>query len=425
MMENRNNGHRDDLLDRAVEAVLREPLPDEPPPEKLAELLAKVRHAAEQPHPITFIERMKNMKPLTRFAVAAAVLIAITGLISWLAPHGGTSTAFAAVAEALNAVQSATWKTETTVKAPDGKPITTSWRNLFLAPSHERMEIASVAGKPAGISIIDGQKDKMITLLPDTKTALVVNFKNFPKENPMGRTFQGLRELVTNAQNGKGGKVERLGEKTIDGRHADGFHVQLGAVDVKLWADPQTLLPIRVEQTIAEARVVMTDFQTDVNVDPALFSIDVPAGYTVPHTAQVDLSKKPITYVADALKIAAEYNGGVFPPELRGEHGIDATVFRHAAELKKKNPAAQLKLAAVLDLSSKLGGAFGVLLSLQPENDMHYAGKDVKLGTPNRPIFWYKPKKDGDYQVLYADLTVKEVAAKDVPKAPETEGTKK
>jgi outer membrane lipoprotein-sorting protein len=421
MMNDRNDFNHDDLLDRAVQAVLRGPVPDEPSPAKLAELIAQVRHAADQPQPIRLIERIKNMKPMTRITVAATVLIAFAGLMSWLAPHGGTSTAFAAVAEALNAVQSATWKTETTVKGPDGMPITTSWKNMFLAPSHERLEIAADGGKPAGATIIDGKKDKMITLLPDTKTAFVVNFKNLPKQNPMGRTFQGLRELVANAQSGKGGKVERLGEKTVDGRRAEGFHIQLGAIDVKLWADPRTLLPIRIEQTTSETRVVMTNFQTGMNLEPSLFSIDVPAGYTVPNTAQLDFSKKPINYVADALKIAAGYNGGVFPQELRGEHGIDGIVFRGERELKKKNPAAQMKLAAIMELSSKLGGAFGVLYSLRPENDWHYAGKDVKLGTPNRPIFWYKPKKDGDYVVLYADLSVKEVAAKDVPNAPKVD----
>jgi hypothetical protein len=48
---------------------------------------------------------------------------------------------------------------------------------------------------------------------------------------------------------------------------------------------------------------------------------------------------------------------------------------------------------------------------------MHYTGKDVKLGTPNRPIFWVKSPRTGKYEVLYADMTVKEVEPKDAPKA--------
>ena len=72
----------------------------------------------------------------------------------------------------------------------------------------------------------------------------------------------------------------------------------------------------------------------------------------------------------------------------------------------------------------KLGGAFGMLIGLRPENDWHYAGKYVKLGTPNRPIFWYRPAKEKDYQVLYADLSVKEVPPRDVPKIPSEGGRK-
>ena len=59
-MNDRNDFNHDDLLDRAVDAVLREPLPDEPPPEQVAELVAQVRQAADQPYPITFFERIKK-----------------------------------------------------------------------------------------------------------------------------------------------------------------------------------------------------------------------------------------------------------------------------------------------------------------------------------------------------------------------------
>ena len=59
---------------------------------------------------------------------------------------------------------------------------------------------------------------------------------------------------------------------------------------------------------------------------------------------------------------------------------------------------------------------------LTPENDSHYVGGGVKLGTPDRPIFWYKPTGADKYRVIYADLSVKEAAPaeiKDFPKASE------
>jgi outer membrane lipoprotein-sorting protein len=428
-MENREDFHHDDLLERAVDAVLRDPIPDELPPDQVAQLVAIVRHAADQPYPITLIERIRNMKPRTKIAVAAAVLIAFVGLMSWLVPRSGVALAFADVAEALNNVHSATWTTTSVVKGPQNETVTFSGIGMFLAPSHERMEM-TVRGKK-GIAIYDGQKDKTISLDPAAKTATVINLKNLPPTSPFGRTFQGLRELVAGAQSGKTGKVERLGVETIDGRRAEGFRIQLGAVEVKIWADPKTLLPIRVETATGagagpEVRIVMTDFQVGVDLDKSLFSLDVPPGYTIQQTMQIDASKSPWAYLADALKMAAEYNDGVFPPTLRGEQGLDGVFQRAAktlAEKHDKDPSEGLKVAT--DIAMKLGGAFGVLFVLPPDA-WHYAGKDVKLGTPNRPILWIRQqKKGGRFMVIYADLSVKEVSADEAPKLPQSEGSPK
>jgi hypothetical protein len=51
---------------------------------------------------------------------------------------------------------------------------------------------------------------------------------------------------------------------------------------------------------------------------------------------------------------------------------------------------------------------------LQPENDAHYAGENVKSDTPDRPIFWYKPAGAEKYRVIYADLSVKELTPEEV-----------
>ena len=76
--------------------------------------------------------------------------------------------------------------------------------------------------------------------------------------------------------------------------------------------------------------MVMTDFQVGVDLDPALFSLDLPEGYTV-NQAQLDFSKGPLGPLADTLGMAAEQNGGVFPPTLRGEQGIDGIMKRSVA----------------------------------------------------------------------------------------------
>ncbi len=72
------------------------------------------------------------------------------------------------------------------------------------------------------------------------------------------------------------------------------------------------------------------------------------------------------------------------------------------------------------DMAVNVAGFLG-FVNAAPPGALHYAGKDVKLGTPDRPILWMTRKKDGRSIVVYADLKVKEVPAEEVPKLPETE----
>lgn len=52
------------------------------------------------------------------------------------------------------------------------------------------------------------------------------------------------------------------------------------------------------------------------------------------------------------------------------------------------------------------------------EQSFRYVGKGVKLGDKDRIVCWYKLKNATDaqaYRVVYGDLSVKDMAAKDLP----------
>ena len=422
-MEDRRDFNPDELLDRAVDAVLREPIPDDVPPDRVAQLAAVVERAADQPYPITLIERISNMnlKAITRIAVAAAVLIAVAGLVFWLGPGRGQALALVNVAEALNNVESARWKTTTVVKFPQGEPKTVHEIGTFLAPSRERKEFTAEGEK--SISIFDARENKTLALHPATKTAMVLSLKDSPPGGRSGGTFLDLRKTVLDAQSGGPAIAESIGAEVVDGRRAEGFRLGIGATETTIWADPKTSLPIRVETVMSgptEVRIVMTDFEVGVDLDESLFSLDVPEGYTV-EEMQLEMPKKLSVPLAEALGLAAEHNGGVFPPSLRGEQGIDGFLPRIGPALEKKygQDSPELRKAGS-ELAAKSAGAYAILNLLGPEHDWHYAGKDVKLNTPNRPIFWWRPMpRMGDYEVIYADLSVKDVAPEDVPRVPE------
>jgi outer membrane lipoprotein-sorting protein len=447
-----HNFHHDELLDRAVEAVLSDPVPGESSPDRVAQLVAVVRRAADQPYPITIIERIKNMRFTTKIAVAATIVVVLLGLMSWLSPGGGSALAFADLAEAIGNVRTATWKITDTVQQPGGKPVTTTGVGMFMAPANERTETRIKEGI-ASIHICNGDKNRMISLSPISKTAMVIDLKNLPGGMPKPCPFVGLLDMAADAKSGKGEKAEHLGVETIDGRRADVFSLRSKdaemktSVEFKIWADPKTSLPIRIETIVqgkVDSRKVMTDFQFDVALDPALFSPDVPKDYTTQQT-QMDFSKGPLCFLAEALKLAAERNGGVFPAKLVGDQGIDGILQRSVENLWKKHgidmgknggqPRAedvvkfmklskkeneQLQNGATM-LMTKLPPALASLSAIRRHGEWHYAGKDVKLGTPDRPIFWCKMRDQ--YHVIYADASIKQVPLANVPKVPQTEGS--
>lgn len=181
-----------DLVTQAVSATRQLPLPTGPSPAIVSQTLAALREATSRPK-TTFLQRIYQMpwssKASAVLAMAASMLIVYFGVSSLT----GRALAFGDVVEVLNKVQSTTWKTTTEVKGIGNQTVTWTSVGMFLVPSHERTEMTT-QGKQS-IQIMDGEKDKLITLIPALKTAMVIDLKNLPRnhENPFGQTFQGLR----------------------------------------------------------------------------------------------------------------------------------------------------------------------------------------------------------------------------------------
>jgi hypothetical protein len=131
----------------------------------------------------------------------------------------------------------------------------------------------------------------------------------------------------------------------------------------------------------------------------------------------------------EMLRVYATQQNGLLPPTLDARDIEPVIRAPLEKEIKAKyGTSPEAKMKAMQDIAfmmahggevMKCGRGFGFLHDMKPENDSHYAGKDVKLGTPDRPIFWYKPTGSEKYRVIYADLSVKELTADDVKKLPE------
>ena len=172
------------------------------------------------------------------------------------------------------------------------------------------------------ITIFDNQAAKCLMLMPQQKFAMAMdmekmteNMKKSAKDAPPD-LFEMVRRLVREGSSGTGEKAERLGKKEIDGREAVGFRTHSNMGDMTLWADPQTARPIRIEfdmAMMADVRVVMNNFRYDVVLDPSLFSLEPPAGYS---TQAMNMTMPVEEDLLRTLRTVAEHSKGVFPAKL-------------------------------------------------------------------------------------------------------------
>ncbi|MBC8869480.1 MAG: hypothetical protein H8E44_08685 [Planctomycetes bacterium] len=230
--------------------------------------------------------------PVSRVSAAAVFALAITGVALWF--HGGGVTfVFADFAKPILEAKTAKFKITSEMEM-NGQAITTTAEVMVLDVTRSRQEI-QMPDKSKMVMIFDYGRGKSLTLLPASKQAMVLTTTNMPKgEIPMDKDPLGwLRLLLLDVKDKPDIKREPLGEKDIDGRRVVGFRVNTSGAVVSLWGDPETGLPVRAEMTVAafaNAKMTLSDFVFNLEMDESLFSTEPPAGYTVQNMGTIDVS---------------------------------------------------------------------------------------------------------------------------------------
>jgi hypothetical protein len=217
-----------------------------------------------------------------------------------------------------------------------------------------------------------------------------------------------VRQIISQLQDGQ---VEELGELVIDGQKAIGFVGRGQNEEVRIWADPETAHPIRIEAEIGqEFSFTMKNFEFDTAVDESLVSMDVPDGYTLQET-NLDLGNAAEEDFVESLRIWAEIIGdGTFPEAIGTQSAL------------KQMPLLVQKVTA-MQVSEEKGTEIGMSFAkgmlfhqiLESQGEWNYAGAGVKLGDANTAIFWYQPQESQTWRVIYGDLSVRDVAPEDLP----------
>lgn len=279
----------------------------------------------------------------TKTAALAAVVGGIAIAVILWPTAGGSTVALAAVLEQL---QTKSYEFQADVRTPDGA--STSVKGMVLEPGKLRLE--QVGGLGTITSIIDSQKKEAVVLLSRSKVAYRFDKQERPdnqeKKEPLGMDFLILPgRSIEDLWKLKPGAETKLGQKEIGAQPADGFRVKQRTDEctetITVWADAKTAFPVTVEVTLQSNKdgkqileLTLRDFKVVAKPSPALFSTDVPEGYTLANQQTLQqLTTTPATGTttpegasAEARKILAAlelWNSGDKPKAIEALVAVD------------------------------------------------------------------------------------------------------
>ncbi len=210
------------------------------------------------------------------------------------------------------------------------------------------------------------------------------------------------------------GQADRdLGIRLFDGRPARGFEIGVRKIEpgggpglMQVWIDDDTNLPVLFRMDIElqgmHCSDTMRDFQWNIELDPKLFDLTPPEGYT-------DTSKPPpsaaeqVHAIAEGLRLYAELSGGHYPrgKMVYGDVTLDemlkmSGISGQPTEEQRRGEAYQ-KIERIFDFFPTINGI------LENNPDAAYCGETVGPKDSAKILLRWRID-DGRYQVIYGDL---------------------
>ena len=296
--------------------------------------------------------------------------------------------------------------TYTTLRSDGSKTV-----RRMLEPSIDRCRREFDNGQ---IEIYDYSQQPARCLKLDTEKKQAV-LETYPGGNRKKINIELLRIIENAEATPELYKVEDRGIQPMDGHttkciHIPGMHNQYL---FSVWKDVETGLPVRIEQKRGRT-LIMTDFEFDVALDPNLFEMKAPEGYTLTEvTYPAKVVESTETHLIEGLRFLAKFLGGVFPKALEWPK-VQQQMRTYAQKNNLEISPVQLK-----DMRAAIGPFneyVGRVRSSPKSFDLHYVGDGVRLGEAGTVILWYRPEGTSSYRVVYGDLRVEDVAPEDLPR---------
>ncbi len=226
-------------------------------------------------------------------------------------------------------------------------------------------------------------------------------------------------------------KYNSLGRSTIDGKTVKGFQTNdpnyaggmYNTVDIKLWVDVKTQLPVQLEmdfqlagQTSANISGVINNFQWNIPIDASEFEPVIPDDYKSATSGSIKMPSNTEEAAIEGLKLYANFFGD-YPKEMNL-----MTLISQMSKITDGNTPAAIQFQEGLkglsqeERSQKLletmmpiaGAAQFYMLLVQDQKKPAYYGDRVSPGDSDNVLMRWK-ESGNDYRVIFGDLKAETV----------------
>ncbi len=342
---------------------------------------------------------------ITKLAAAAIIITGVfVGIYLFMGPVGVTTVGWADVLENIEAARKVMYIFE--IEKGDIKEV---FKMRIKEPYLCRSDVIESPYKYK-VAIRNAKSNKRMTLYPNTKMAVI----NDDEGSPGGYEFHAYERLKRDFRDGT---EKNLGRVKLNGRETICFEISSQNRKITVWADPDTALPIQIEEISEENgdrwRALRSDIMFDMELDDQLF--EPPADYclldlkTQRLQTPFELTEK---HLIEGLAVYPKYLDGKFNTRYMGGRPL-------TEEVRKKCKAAIEKTEGWSDEEANKSTLGCEFIERLPEgSDYQYVGEDVKLGDANTPVCWWKPPDSKTYRVIYGDLSIRDVEPNDLPEIP-------
>jgi hypothetical protein len=287
------------VLDRAAAALRDMPVPDGPPPHLVASTVEAL-HSLARTQTVRVNERRKMMFRIARYGGVAAAVVFLAVLAGRLLPVNRTAAlAFSDVVENVKKAKSVTFVTKIPTVV-QGTKRGALQQKFYIQGDGFRMEVPSAQ---EDVPVPPDAPPILLAIIADwnRKTALQLDFVRktaqpiVAEEKRWQEMAQELANPIEKLRRLKTEDAQRQGDEELDGRKAQVYRLKKKDLfmgmrlskdeTAQLWVDPKTGQPIRL--TVGDPSnkdkpfIVFDQFTWNEALDPDLFKLDVPKGFTL------------------------------------------------------------------------------------------------------------------------------------------------